>query len=210
MVDYKKLTKLQLDIFKEAASIGASYAATALSQIVRQTIMIKVPRFSIVEVKRFPETFGEAKRVVCISLRVLGDVMGGILLILTWDRSLALANMIRGEGSGTTKVLNDLDQSALKECGSIVTASYLRAMGQFMDISLVHSVPRLAVGNLGDVMKDVFKELSRRAKIAFCIDTEFAELNNKITGHFVLIPEAEGLEVMLSRLTKGEAARRLP
>jgi len=195
-----KLTKLQVDILKEAASIGASYAATALSQIVGQTIMIKVPSLSIIEVVRFPEAFGKTKKIVCISLRVLGEVTGGILLILTWDKSLALANMIRGETSGSAKVLSDLDQSALKEAGSILTAAYLRAIWQFMHISLVHSVPRLVVGGLGYVISSVFKELNRRARIAFCIDTEFAELNNKITGHFVLIPEEKDLEVMLSHL----------
>lgn len=201
-MNYKKLTKLQLDILRESCSIGASYAATALSQILGKTIMIEVPKVNIVGLKEFSGFMGSTQKGVSVCLRVFGDVVGGVLLLLSWDKALALANMIKGENAGSTKVLSDMDQSALKECGSIVTASYLRAMGQFMKVSLVHSVPRLIVGNLEKVLEDVFRELSKRAKIVFCIDTQFIESKNNITGHFILIPEVKGLEVMLSRLQR--------
>lgn len=202
-MDYKKLTKLQLDIIREAGNMGAAHAATALSQIVKQTIMIKVPEIKIIEIKEFSKIIGKAKKVVCICLQVLGDVTGGILLVLNWDKAMALADMLKGEKLGSTKMLTDMDQSALKECGSIITASYLRAIGKFMEISLVYSVPKLAVGSLGKVMGDIFKELSRRTKIAFCIDTQFTESKNNITGHFIIIPEVKGLEIMLSKLGRG-------
>lgn len=180
--------------------MGAAHAATALSQIVGRTIMIEVPKIDIIEIEKLSGSIGKSEKVVTVCLQVLGDVMGGILLVLAWDRALTLIDMLKGEKLGTAKVLGNMDESTLKECGSIITASYLRAIGKFMKISLVHSAPKLAIGSFGKVMSDVFSELSRRTQIAFCIDTQFIESNNNIMGHFIFIPELEGLEIIFSRL----------
>ena len=43
MEDLRSLKALQLDALREVANIGAGHAATALSQMIGETIMISVP-----------------------------------------------------------------------------------------------------------------------------------------------------------------------
>ena len=45
--DLRRLTPRQLDALREVANIGAGHAATALSQMTEQRIMISVPQLSV-------------------------------------------------------------------------------------------------------------------------------------------------------------------
>ena len=48
MEDLRSLKALQLDALREVANIGAGHAATALSQMIGETIMISVPTINVV------------------------------------------------------------------------------------------------------------------------------------------------------------------
>lgn len=200
-MDYTKLSNLQLDAIKEVGNIGAAHAATALSQIINRTIMINVSRFEIVAFEDISRTVGgKDSQAVVVELRVFGDVTGGILFALTRNNALYFADVLKGSSPGTTIILDETDESALKEAGSILAAAYLKAMGSFLKFSLIHSVPRLFCDKMGKILEQVFQELSRRAEVVFCIETEFVESNHKIGGHFLLIPDVKSLEIMLKAL----------
>jgi chemotaxis protein CheC len=201
MMDYAKLSNLQLDAIKEVGNIGAAHAATALSQIINRTIMINVSHFEIVAFNDISRTVGgKDAQAVVVELRVFGDMTGGILLALTRKNALCFADVLKGNNPGTIVILDETDESALKEAGSILAAAYLKAMGSFLKFSLIHSVPRLFCDKMGKILEQVFQELSRRAEITFCIETEFVESTRKISGHFLLIPDVKSLEIMLKAL----------
>lgn len=54
MVDLLSLKPMQLDALREVANIGAGHAATALSQMTGQTIMIAVPTINITPLEEVP------------------------------------------------------------------------------------------------------------------------------------------------------------
>jgi chemotaxis protein CheC len=201
MIDYRNLTKLQIDGLREVGNIGAGHAATALSQVIESTIMIKVSSVDIIplqNIHRIVKT-REAK-VVCVSLQVLGDIIGGILLLFDWSNALALADILKAEKPGISKILTERDESALKEAGSILSAAYLKAIGKFLNFTLIPSLPSLEIECLYRILEGVFKQLTKRAEIAFCIQTQFVEEDSNITGNFLLIPEINGLEKILKAM----------
>ena len=147
MIDYNKLSGLQMDALKEVGNIGAAHAATALSQITGQTIMIAVSRVNIVPLKGISRILkGPEEKVVAVYSKVLGDVVGGIVLVLRHRDALSLADFLQKKTPGTTKYLSEVENSALKESGAILSSSYLRAIGGFIKMSLISVPPNLVTG----------------------------------------------------------------
>lgn len=199
-----ELTKLQIDALQEVGNIGAAHAAIALSQIVGHTIGVSVTRLEMLSLEEAPQAIGgKEKKVVVVYLRLLGDMQGGILLALSFKDALLFIDKIKGQVIGFAQVLTELEEFALKESGSILAVSYVAAISQFTKLSLLTSVPKVATGKAEAVLAEIFGELTKRAKIAFCIETAFIETSNDIKGYFLLVPEAEGVELMFKALGIG-------
>ena len=49
-----RLNDVEIDVLREVANIGAGHAATALSTMICSTIMISVPRVSVLQVEDVP------------------------------------------------------------------------------------------------------------------------------------------------------------
>lgn len=200
-ISFEKLTTLELDALKEVGNIGAAHAATALGQIVNKKISIGVSTIEILPVDQVSGLVGGVDSdVVVIQLRVLGDIVGGILLALKREDALALVDMLKDRPTGTTKMMDEIDRSALKESGSILSASYLLAIGKFLKLSLIPSVPNYLDGVMGEIVKETLQKLMKISPVAFCIETEFVESARKINGHFLLLPDVNSLELILKAL----------
>lgn len=201
-IDYSKLTSMQLDALREVGNIGAGHAATALSQIIGHSVLISISCVSIVPIAEISQKIigGGKKEVVCIHMKLLGDVLGGILLILSRENALSLVNVLKNEPIDKAVDLSEMDISSLKESGSILSASYLTAIGDMMEMSLLPSAPELSLGEAKNILDKIFNDLAKRMEVAFCIETEFIESNDKIKGYFLLIPEVKSLDLILQAL----------
>jgi len=201
MINYNQLSTIQLDALKEVGNIGAAHAATALSQIINKTIMISVSRIDIIPIAQISQVVGGPEtETAVVQMRILGDVVGAILLVLKQEDALSFADTLKGQVAGTSVELKELEQSALKEAGSILAASYLKAIGGFLKFSLIPSTPNLKLNKMGKIVEEILAELAKRVEVAFCIETEFKESVSSINGHFLLIPEVKSLEAILKAL----------
>jgi chemotaxis protein CheC len=59
MEDLRTLKAIQVDALREVANIGAGHAATALSQMIGQTIMISVPTINVSRLEDIPPQVAE-------------------------------------------------------------------------------------------------------------------------------------------------------
>ena len=201
MIDYNKLSGMQLDALKEVGNIGAAHAATALSQIIDKTVSINVSRIEVIPVSDISKVMGgPTVESVVARMYIFGNIKGGILLALTKKDALFFTDLLKGAGHGTTAFLDEIGQSALKEAGSILAASYLKAISDFLKLSLIPSAPVLMFGEIKEILDKALSELTKRSEIAFCIETEFLESGSSVNGHFLLIPEIGSLEVILKAL----------
>src|SRR5688572_32025779 len=74
-MDPKDLGPRQLDGLREVANIGAGHAATALSQMVNDRVMVSVPEIQVVRLEDVAELLGDPNEVVsAVMMKLLGDV----------------------------------------------------------------------------------------------------------------------------------------
>lgn len=200
---FDRLSEGQLDALKEVSNIGMGHAATALSQLIGETIYLRVPRVTLTDIAQVPELMGGAERVVAgITLRILGDARGNILLVFPRESAQRLlACLLRRDEPGP--VLSEIGVSTLKEVGNILASAYLNALGSLLHLTLIPSVPMLAYDMAGAVVDQVLIELSQAGDLALMVETEFhgvAPGAEGIKGHFFLLPDPASLGFILEAI----------
>ena len=198
------LNEMQKDALKEIGNICAGNAATALSQLLDKKISIVVPRILFMPIEDVPNAVGGAdKLVVGLILRVLGDIPSHILFVFSQKDALALASFMTQKPVSDGKVITELERSALKEIGVILANAYIGALSAFVGMGLVPSVPELIADMAGAIVDYILIELSDVYKFALLVESEFCETSASIKGHFFLIPNAIGLEMILKAVDRG-------
>jgi len=194
-------TDKQKDAMKEIGNICAGNAATALSQLLDTNISIVVPRILFLPIEEVPAAVGGDDQLVAgLVLRVLGDLPSTIIFIFSQKDALALAGLMTGKPVSGGSVIGDVERSALKEVGVILANAYLGALGSFVGLGLVPTVPELIIDMAGAMLDYVLIELSCTSEFALLIESEFTELKAPIRGHFFLIPNSVGLELIIKSI----------
>lgn len=191
-------TENQKDALKEIGNICAGNAATALSQLLERRVSIVVPRMLFLPIAEVPQAVGgNDVFVVGLILRVLGDMPSNIIFIFSQKDALALASLLTKKEISDVSIMTDLERSALKEVVLILANAYLGALGSFVGMGLVPTTPELVIDMAGAIMDYVLIELSCKSEFALLVESEFNEPTASITGHFFLIPNPEGLNLIL-------------
>lgn len=198
MIDEFNLTPAQLDAMREIGNIGAGNTATALSQIVNKKIDMNVPQVSIVPIEDVPDLVGGPDAlIVAIFLRVYGKAPGNILFLMPKENAFYLVDDLMGRPHGTTQSLDEMDVSALKEVGNILAGSYLNAFFHFTSLSMLPSIPSLAIDMAGAVLNIVLVQLGQMGDHAMVIETKFLAEDDSINGHFFLVPDPGSLTTIV-------------
>ena len=197
----KQLNNEQTDAFREVATIGAGNAATALSQLINKKIDINVPNVNMVSVANVPDIFGSPEELVSsVYLALLGDISGVMLLTYSKEESLRLADLLLGKEKGKTKILNDMAQSALKECATILSGSYLNAMAKLLHLKLLMSAPGFALDMAGAIVDGILAETSKEADYAIVVNTELIVVGEKVMSYFFFIPDTKSLDKLIKMM----------
>lgn len=198
--DVRTMSQSAIDAMREVANIGAGHAATALSQITGQRIMISVPRINITTLDNIPNTIGGAEEpVAAVAIRVDGDLTGVTLLVFPQPIALRVAGLMMGK---RIEALGEIEQSALKEAGNILSGAYLNALAEFLQMRILNSPPILAVDMSDAVLSSTYLEASEGAEYVFCVESEFQLQNDTapLRGYFLLLPDPPSLRAMLNAI----------
>lgn len=194
-----ELSPTQMDVLREIGNVGAGNSATALSQIINRRIDMTVPNVSIVPIGDVPELIGGPDAMVAgVFLRVYGQAPSNILFIMPKESAYYLVDMLMGKQHGSTDKLDFMDESALMEIGNILAGAYLNALFTFTNISMIPSIPALAMDMAGAILSVVLVQLGQMGDHALVIETKFQAEDDGITGHFFLVPDPGSLETILS------------
>ena len=198
MIDEFDLTPIQLDALREIGNVGAGNSATALSQIINKRIDMNVPNVALVPIEEVPELVGGPDTIVVgVFLRVYGKAPGNILFLLPQKSAFYLVDTLMGREHGTTQKLDAMDESALKEIGNILSGAYLNAFFNFTHISMLPSIPSLAMDMAGAILNVVLVQLGQMGDHAMVIETKFLAEDDGINGHFFLVPDPGSLGTLI-------------
>jgi chemotaxis protein CheC len=199
MEDLRTLKAIQMDALREVANIGAGHAATALSQMVGRTIMISVPTINVSRLEDIPPQVAERDEpVAAVLMHMLGDLTGRTLLVFPRSTAVRLAALLlRREPVGED--FTEMEQSAIKEAGNILSSAYMNALSDFMGMMLLPSPPSLAVDMSTAVLTTAYLQFGSDKDYVFCVESEFlmGDLDERMRGFFLLLPDPASLQAIL-------------
>jgi chemotaxis protein CheC len=199
MDDIRSLKALQLDALREVANIGAGHAATALSQMIGGTIMISVPTINVSRLEEVPPQISAPEEpVAAVLMHMLGDLTGRTLLVFPKPTAVRLASlMLRRPDS--PEELGEMEQSAIKEAGNILSSAYMNALSDFMGMMLLPSPPSLAIDMSTAVLTTAYLQFGTDRDYVFCVESEFymTDVEERLRGFFLLLPDPASLQAIL-------------
>lgn len=202
--DIIDLSPVQLDVLREIGNVGAGNSATALSQLINRRIDMNVPKVSVVPLDEIPDLVGGPETIVVgVFLRVYGKAPSNILFLMPKDSAFYLVDALMGKESGETTHLDMMAESALMEIGNILAGAYLNALYSFTNLSLIPSIPALAMDMAGAILNVVLVQLGQMGDHAMVIETEFLAEDDELRGHFFLVPDPGSMEMILSAVGVG-------
>jgi chemotaxis protein CheC len=200
MDDIRSLKPNQLDALREVANIGAGHAATALSQMTGCTIMISVPTINIARLEDVPpQVSGPEEPVAAVLMHMLGDLTGRTLLVFPKPTAIRLSELMLRRPQGSSRDLGELEQSAIKEAGNILSGAYMNALSDFMGLMLLPSPPSLAVDMSDAVLTTAYLQFGTDRDYVFCVESEFylQDIGERLRGFFLLLPDYPSLQAIL-------------
>ena len=190
----------QYDVLKEIGNIGAGNATTALACMLNQKIDMGVPKVNLVPFDRITDVFGSEETILAgILLGLEGDVNGMMMFLLPESAAHNIVNTVMGTPDNTQCNFSVMEMSALSEVGNIIAGSYLSALSALTGLTITASIPYTSIDMAGALLSLPAIEYGKIGDKVLLIETQFGEevLGN---GYFVMIPELESYEKILTSL----------
>lgn len=192
------LDKEKKDILKEIANIGAGNAATAFSDMVDQKIEITVPRIELMPIEKLTEITGDQEDyIACTLINFDGEISGKILLLLEMDLVDKFLQLLFGEGELPAV---EIQSSALRELGNILSGAYLKAINIFSDLNLSQGLPAVAYDMAGAVLSSSVLDYNQSEDEIILLETEFIISSKKMELYYFFIPEEKSIDVFFQHL----------
>ena len=202
-IDLENMDSVQFDVLKELGNIGAGNATTALAKLINAKIDMKVPKVELLGFSDIAKVMGSEETVmVGILLMLEGDVNGMMMFLLEVESARNLVGKLMGIQTSADDVGKEFDNiqlSALNEIGNIITGAYLSALSDLTRLKIISSVPSLQIDMAAAILSIPAIEFSKIGDKVLLIETRFDD-ETAIDGYFVLIPELESYDVILSSL----------
>ncbi|MBQ3446838.1 MAG: chemotaxis protein CheC [Synergistaceae bacterium] len=209
MSDIASFNALQLDAIKEVGNIGTGNAATALSGLLSRMIHMEVPKTEMVSIYELGEHYGDPLQIVgAVFVRSLGGFQCSLIFIQNEEDANLMVELLLKQQFGTFIPVGEIPQEmtdrALSEVGNIVLSSFLNAINMLLGTQHQISVPGVAHDMLSSILDVVASIYGQMGETALLVNTELRveglEEGRKISGHIILIPDPDALELLLKKL----------
>lgn len=138
-----EITDQHRDILGEIGNIAMGSAATALSQILQEEVLITTPDVELVNLAELEEQF-PIPCLVC-EINYVAGLTGSNILILKQEDARLIASLMIGEEVSEDLENDELALSALGEAMNQMMGSAATAMSQFFSTRVVISPPEVQV-----------------------------------------------------------------
>ncbi len=199
--NYDELNPMQLDVLREIGNIGSGNAASSLSEMLSQKIDISVPIVRILDCEQVVESLGGPEVLqVGLMFALSGDVTGMIMFLLNQEFAHMLLSTLVGTDLTDNGQVDEMGESAIREVGNIMAASYVNAISALTNLNIDISVPDLCIDMAGSILSvPAIYYANISDKIIF-IEDRFGNEAATSESHILMIPEVESLEKIMTNL----------
>ena len=178
------LTEEETDVIGEISNISLGTAATTLSSLVNQKVVITTPKVSVSTWEELANSYG--RPCVFIQIYYKQGLEGNNILILKEDDVKIIADlMMGGDGTNVSEELTELHLSAISEAMNQMMGSSSTSLSSILDKKVDISPPaaqvvdlnsRIRGEDLATFLRDPFIKVSFKMEIGNLVDSELMQL----------------------------------
>lgn len=196
----EQVTEHYFDVLKEIGNIGAGNAMTALSQMLQCKVDMRVPQVRLLEFSEIGAIMGgEEQIMVGVFLGVEGDITGSMMFLVEQKSAKHLINKVMMGMAPEGDELSEMELSAMKEVGNIITGAYLNSLSSLTNLKIFPTPPAITVDMAGAILSVPAIEFGIMGDNILMIQSQFFD-EIEIDGYFILIPDIESYAKILTSL----------
>jgi chemotaxis protein CheC len=184
------ITSLLEQITKE----GVKNAVRVLSKLVGEELAVSEPDMRLVPFIEIPNIVnGPETKAVCIYLQIEGIISGQLLMIAPYLKAIELIDLLMSNPKGTTKVISDVERTALAGLGNISASSFLNAIALSTGIVLRTSTPAVIVDMVGVIMDIILATSENLSDMVLLIQTKVMRNDHETQADLWIVPDRKTL-----------------
>lgn len=158
------LSLVQKDVLTEILNTNIGLAASQLSEMVNQKIILSVPELDLtkgneINMDEFSRKTIDFRTSVLSIIKFGHNFSGNAYVIFPTDKAKYLVNACTGEGSNpTNNDLNDDDIDVIKEISNIIVNSLIGEFGNLLNVKLDFTFPQTELALVDSVTNSIFPE----------------------------------------------------
>ncbi len=196
--------QLDKDALTELFNIGLHRAASSLSDLTGQRIIVDLPRLWICPIE---ETHARLIDLLEGDLATVhqifkGTVTGDAVLVLDYESATRLAALMTDGGVALGGRLDQSAREVLAEVGNVILSSCLSSFGDMLHVSVTFSVPRMHVESLEGLLRSLQID-DEELNYTLLAATRFRLTEGEVGGYLMI---AVGMS-SLSLIARALAAR---
>lgn len=201
-MDILTLTETQRDALQEVANIGASHAATSLSQMVGRPIHIGIPQVDVIPLEKTMDCVKDHEVVAGVLLQITDTLSISTLLLISQESAFSLSHLLLGEPQDSNQQdLSEMEQSALMELGNVMMSSFFDSLSELLGLSIIPGPPHLAYDMPAAVMDYVLIQMGEVADTVVVFNCNIKdEQGESFEVNLFLLPKPESIRMILDTL----------
>ncbi|MDF1761527.1 MAG: chemotaxis protein CheC [Coxiellaceae bacterium] len=196
------------DSLTEVCNVGTSRAASQLSILLKDNILVEVPTVTLSTLENLPKILGkdESQVFVAVSQNMTGCFKGeAILLFTNADCKVLVESVLQGFGGMDTPQADIYKQESMIEIGNIIVSASISSLADMLKSEVLLTVPTYHEYSLRELLsKNEKKDLPIVAII-----TQLNADHERVSGMLLYLFESESIDVLLemvAELGRGNAS----
>lgn len=173
-------------------------AAQSLTALLGHPVRLAVSGITTVSIDALPALLAAADTGVMAGLRfqIAGETGGQIIILFPLRAILRMLRLLLGAREEPRSLSED-ERSAVQEVGNILVSSFLSGLGDLLGKRLLPSPPEIHLNDQPGLTRQVMADLGEQGSEVLVVRALFEDPEQRIEGHFFVLPEMVSLEAML-------------
>jgi len=186
--------------FQQINEQAVARTSESLSKLIDRTVEVGICKTEVKEIEELSPLIGIEDVVAGIYLPVTGDIKGAALLIFPQETAFTLSDLLVKRPAGTTRKLDELDESAIKEVGNIISGNYLTVLSNTLQVKIIQHLPNFSFDMFGAIVSQIITEFAQKTERALIIEIEFTFKPETLKGYFLLLFDVEQFNAILGSI----------
>ena len=195
----------KLEVFNEMTKHGAEQAAENITTMTGLETDVEVNRMSFVPIDDVPAAVGD-RRYIGTVMEFTGKPSGYLVILFDHPSAEAIVDaLVPMETDGNW---SEMEQSAVKELGNIMTSGFIDGWANVLESSIDHSPPEFVSDMGSSIMSPIVGRMARTQEHAFLLDSMIrTDYDGTFHCEILALPDESELREVLQDLLVERADR---